>query len=273
MVSAIVVQDLTFQYRPGLGLDGVTFGVLPGELVGVVGPNTAGKSTLLRLLSKVLVPQRGRIQIAGRDVATTGRLALARQVAVVPQEFQVAFPFRVAEVVLMGRYPHTAGAAWGSRDHQIAWAAMETMGIGGLAGRSIDELSGGERQLVSIARALTQEPSILLLDEPTAHLDLRHQRTVLTTVLARRPEGRRTTVLVSHDLNLAAEHCDRLLLLVEGRVQAFGRPEEVMTSETLERAYGCAVEVERDPASGRPRLRSPLSQPGPLESNVLTPRM
>ena len=260
-MSAIVVQDLTFQYRPGLGLDGVTFAVLPGELVGVVGPNTAGKSTLLRLLSKVLVPQRGRIQIAGRDVAATSRLALARQVAVVPQEFQVAFPFRVAEVVLMGRYPHTAGAAWGSRDHQIAWAAMETMGIGGLAGRSIDELSGGERQLVSIARALTQEPSILLLDEPTAHLDLRHQRTVLTTVL------------VSHDLNLAAEHCDRLLLLVEGRVQAFGRPEEVMTSETLERAYGCAVEVERDPASGRPRLRSPLSQPGPLESNILTPRM
>ncbi len=270
-MNAIEALDLTFQYRAGLGLEGVSFAVSPGELVGVVGPNTAGKSTLLRLLSKVLLPQRGRIRLAGRDIATMGRLALARRVAVVPQEFQVAFPFSVGEVVLMGRYPHTGGAAWAPRDRQAAWEAIETMGIAGLAGRPIDELSGGERQLVSIARALAQEPSVLLLDEPTAHLDLRHQRVVLETVLVGRPEGR-TTILVSHDLNLAAEHCDRLLLLAEGRVGALGRPEEVMTPETLERAYGCAVAVERDPATGRPRLRNGPAQIERTASNLSTPR-
>lgn len=269
----IQAQDLSFQYRAGLGLDGVTFAVRPGELVGVVGPNTAGKSTLLRLLSKVLIPQRGLIHIAGRDVATMGRLAVARQVAVVPQEFQVAFPFSVGEVVLMGRYPHTGGAAWGPRDRQVAGAAMETMGIAGLADRSIDALSGGERQLVSIARALAQEPSILLLDEPTAHLDLKHQRIVLERVLARTPASQRTTILVSHDLNLAAEHCDRLLLLAAGSVRAFGTPQEVMTPDTLERAYGCVVTVEHDPASGRPRLRNGVAYPERSASELTTPRM
>ncbi len=270
---AIQAQDVSFQYRAGLGLEGVSFAVRPGELVGVVGPNTAGKSTLLRLLSKVLIPQHGLIRIAGRDLAVMSRLAVARQVAVVPQEFQVAFPFSVGEVVLMGRYPHTGGAAWGPRDRRVAWEAMDIMGIAGLADRPFDELSGGERQLVSIARALAQEPAILLLDEPTAHLDLRHQRVVLETVLTGSSGGQRTTVLVSHDLNLAAERCDRLLLLAEGRVRAFGTPREVMTSDTLELAYGCAVTVEHDPASGRPRLRNGVPHPSQSVSDLHTPRM
>ena len=270
-MSAIRVQDLSFRYRSGMGLTAVSFAVASGQLVGVVGPNTAGKSTLLRLLSKVLQPERGSIQIAGREIAGLSRLALARQIAVVPQDFQVAFPFRVADVVLMGRYPHTGGAVYGEMDRRIAWGVMEAVGIAELAGRSIDELSGGERQCVSIARALAQEPSVLLLDEPTAHLDLRHQRTVLEVVLAKVPTPR-TTILVSHDLNLAAEHADRLLLLADGRVLAFGPPEEVMTPERLESAYGCPVGVERDPTTGRPRLRNGLT-PRRTESESTTPRM
>lgn len=273
-MSAVEVESVGFRYRTGQGVEDVTFQAVPGELLGVVGPNSAGKSTLLRLLSKVIVPQHGRILIGGRDVARLSRLELARSLAVVPQEFSVAFPFSVAEVVLMGRYPHAAVGSWASgRDRAVAEAAMQATGILALAARRVDELSGGERQLVSIARALAQEPSVLLLDEPTTHLDLRHQRTVLEILLAHHREGRQTTILVSHDLNLAAECCDRILLLVEGRVRVFGAPEEVITEEHLASAYGCPVEVERHPASGRPRVHGSLPRHQTNGSHLTTPRI
>ncbi len=262
-MTAVEVQGVAFRYRTGKGVEDLTFRVSPGELLGIVGPNSAGKSTLLRLLSKVVAPERGQILVEGRDITAWSRMALARRVAVVPQEFHVAFPFRVAEVVLMGRYPHGASGGWGSaRDHAVARAVMEATGILDIATRRMDELSGGERQLVSIARALAQESAILLLDEPTAHLDLRHERRVLEILLSHHRSRSRTTMLVSHDLNLAAEQCDRLLLLSQGRVAALGRPEEVMTGAHLESAYGCPVEVERHPVSGRPRVRDSLNQHG-----------
>lgn len=262
-MNTVEVENVTFRYRTGQGVDEVTFQAAPGELLGIVGPNSAGKSTLLRLLSKVLAPQRGRILIQGREISALPRMALAQRVAVVPQEFHVAFPFRVAEVVLMGRYPHARGGGWESeRDRAVAQAALEATGLTGLASRRIDELSGGERQLVSIARALAQEATILLLDEPTAHLDLRHQGIVLEILLRHHREGQGTTILVSHDLNLAAEHCDRLLLLARGRVRALGRPEEVITEAHLEPAYGCPVTVERHPVSGRPRVQGILNHRG-----------
>jgi iron complex transport system ATP-binding protein len=273
MVTAVDVREVTFRYRSGKGLGGVSFGVSPGERVGIVGPNTAGKSTLLRLLSKVLTPQSGAVLIHGRDLSGVGRLALAREVAVVPQDFQVAFPFSVNEVVLMGRYPHATGGAWGARDRAVAQAAMAATGIAGLANRRVDELSGGERQLVSLARALAQEPSVLLLDEPTAHLDLRHQRDMVEIIFAARTDRARTTIMVSHDLNLAAEHCDRLLLLADGTVQAFGTPEEVISPHRLEPAYGCPVNIDVDPVSHRPRVRSSLVRSGAVSSGKDSPRM
>jgi iron complex transport system ATP-binding protein len=150
---------------------------------------------------------------------------------------------------------------------------METVGITALATRRVDELSGGERQLVSLARALAQEPSVLLLDEPTAHLDLRHQRDVVGTVFSAAGARDRTTIVVSHDLNLAAEHCDRLLLLADGQAQAFGSPKEVMTRQQLERMYRCPVEVESDPASGRPRVRSSVVHTETVRSEFNGPRM
>lgn len=262
-MNAVEVEGVSFRYRTGRGVEGVTFQATPGELLGIVGPNSAGKSTLLRLLSRVVEPSRGRILIEGRDIALLSRTALARRVAVVPQGFHVAFPFLVAEVVLMGRHPHAQGGARGGpRDRAVAQAALEATGIADLACRRMDELSGGERQLVSIARALAQEAPILLLDEPTAHLDLRHQGIVLDILLARHRAGRGTTILISHDLNLAAEHCDRLLLLSGGRVRAVGRPEEVITPTHLEPAYGCPVAVERHPVSGRPRVQGILNHRG-----------
>lgn len=274
LMSAVEVEGVGFRYRTGQGVEDVTFRAAPGELLGIVGPNSAGKSTLLRLLSKVAVPQKGRIRIGGRDVARLSRLELARSLAVVPQEFSVAFPFSVAEIVLMGRYPHAAAGSWATaKDRAVAGAAMEATGILPLATRRVDELSGGERQLVSIARALAQEPSVLLLDEPTTHLDLGHQRTVLEILLTHHREGRQTTILVSHDLNLAAECCDRILLLVEGRVRALGAPEEVITEEHLASAYGCPVEVERHPATGRPRVHGSLPRHRTNDPDLTAPRM
>ena len=173
----------------------------------------------------------------------------------------------------MGRFPHATGGAWGARDRAVAEAAMEVTGIAGLANRRVDELSGGERQLVSLARALAQEPSVLLLDEPTAHLDLRHQRDMVEIIFAARTDRARTTIMVSHDLNLAAEHCDRLLLLVDGTVQAVGTPEEVINPQQLEQAYGCPVEIDADPVSHRPRVRSSLVRPGAVLSEMDSPRM
>lgn len=254
-MTVVEVQAVAYRYPSGAGVSDIGFRAAAGEILGVVGPNSAGKTTLLHLLSKVLLPAEGRILLEGQDLGRLSRLALARRLAVVPQEFAVAFPFQVAEVVLMGRYPHAAAGGWGSaRDRAVAWAALEATGIAGLAARRVDEISGGERQLVALARALAQEPAVLLLDEPTAHLDLGHQRAVVE--ILRGPHRTRggTTILISHDLNLAAEVCDRLVLLARGRILACGRPEEVMRGDHLEAAYGCPVTVTADPLSGRPRI-------------------
>jgi len=277
-MMAVEVQSVSFRYSTGRGVEDVGLQASPGELVGIVGPNSAGKSTLLRLLSKVVSPHRGRILIEGRNIATLSRVALARRVAVLPQDFHVAFPFHVAEVVLMGRFPHATVTPWGAlhdspRDWAAAQAALEATGVAHLVSRRIDELSGGERQLVSLARALAQEAPILLLDEPTAHLDLRHQRIILEILLTRHRQGQGTTILVSHDLNLAAEHCHRLLLLAEGRVVAVGHPEEVITQKHLEPAYGCPVTVERHPVSGRPRVQGILNQHDTHAERSITLRM
>ena len=272
-MRTLSVEGVSYRYPSGGGVCEVAFQAAAGETVGIVGPNSAGKTTLLNLLCRVLSPSAGRILIEGRDLAEFSRLGLARRLAVVPQEFTVAFPFQVAEVVLMGRYPHGGPGGWGSaRDREVAWTALETVGISELAARRVDEISGGERQLVSLARALAQEPAILLLDEPTAHLDLKHRQVVVEVLSAHARTGGGTALLISHDLNLAAEVCDRLVLMARGGVTACGRPEEVITADHLEAAYGCPVEVTADPASGRPRVTSSPGAGSPAASSI-SPRM
>jgi iron complex transport system ATP-binding protein len=225
----------------------VSLALRPGEVLGLTGPNGAGKTTLLRVASRVLRPARGRVRLGGRLLEDLSRRALARALAVVPQNTQVAFPFRVAEVVLMGRAPHLA--AWsfeGAADLERAREAMESVGVEELADRSVLEISGGERQLVLIARALTQDPRVLLLDEPTSHLDLHHRLRVLERIreFAR---GDRAALVVSHDLALAASGCDRLALLDAGRVLALGEPAEVLTPSNLRRAYRIEADVLAGP--------------------------
>lgn len=254
-MNTVEVHDLCFSYRNGRVLDGISFAVEAGEILGVIGPNSAGKTTLLRVLSRVLVPEAGRVLLFGRDLHAMTKREIARTVAVVPQEFHVAFPFTVAQVVAMGRYPYARGIGLeNAGDRQAAQRALDETGTAHLARKYLDQLSGGEKQRTVIARALAQEPRLLLLDEPMAHLDLNHQIEILRLLKRLKAERGLVIILVSHDLNVAAACADRLVLLKEGAVVTAGRPEEVMRPETLEKAYGCPIWSETDPETGAMRI-------------------
>jgi len=224
-------------------LAGVDLALAPGEIVGLLGRNGVGKTTLLRVASGTLRPDAGRVLVAGAPLAALDRRARARTIALVPQDTQVPFPFTAAEIVLMGRTPHLGFLGFETaHDPAVAQAALDRMGVGALADRNVQQLSGGERQLVVVARALAQEPEILLLDEPTAFLDLRHRLEVLTVIRERVAAGA-SALVVSHDLGVAARFCDRVALLAGGRVLAAGPPREVLRSDTLRAAYGIEAEV------------------------------
>ena len=245
-------SGVEFGYGGAVRLAGASFEVAEGEILGLVGPNSSGKTTLLRLLSKVHAPDRGEIRFRGRPLGAVARLDLARDVAVVPQEEQLAFPVSVEELVLMGRFPRSEGRLFeGPADLARAREAMSLAGVLELSDHLVDTLAGGERQRALLARALAQEPRVLLLDEPTSHLDLLHQRHLVGLLRQLNRERGMTVIFVSHDLNLAGELADRLLLLSGGRVVRLGPPREVLDETVLEQAYGCPVWVERL-ASGRP---------------------
>ena len=241
--------------RPPFELCDLTFALSPGEVLGLIGPNAAGKTTVIRLLSRVLRPSRGDILIDGERVAALDRASVARQVAVVPQDVPQGFPFTVEQLVLMGRFPHAPARFFESReDRRIAREAMALTGVEALAGEPLEHLSGGERQRVVLARALAQEPRLLVLDEPTAHLDLRYQAECVALVRRLHRDEGLGILLVSHDLNLAAEVSDRLLLLAGGSVVKIGAPEEVLQEPLLEAVYGCRVVVDKHPTTRRPTV-------------------
>jgi iron complex transport system ATP-binding protein len=241
--------------RP-FALSDLSLDISTGEIIGVIGPNSSGKTTLIRLLTRVLEPAAGEIRLEGVPVGRLSRTDLARRVAVVPQGLLPQFPFTVGELALMGRYPHDPGRYFESpRDRAVAHEAMAATGVLELADMPLEHLSGGERQRAVIARALAQEPRLLVLDEPTAHLDLRYQ--VEAAALLRRLNRERgmTILLVSHDLNLAAEVCDRLLLLNGGRPVAIGAPEAVLDEGLLASVFGCGVVVDKNETTRRPVVR------------------
>lgn len=252
----VVGVDFAYPARAGgrarpFRLSGLSFRIEPGEVLGVIGPNSAGKTTLIRLLTKVLEPLAGEIRLGGEPLARLTRWEAARRVAVVPQEAEPAFPFTVADLVLMGRYPHAPGRFFESAaDLAVAREAMAAAGVLELGPVALGELSGGERQRALLARALAQEPRLLVLDEPTAHLDLRYQAEIAGLLRRLNRERDVTILLVSHDLNLAAELSDRLLLLAEGRIVRLGPPAEVLDPALLAGAYGCAVRVEKSAGRG-----------------------
>ena len=258
------LRGVSVHLGPRPVLVGADLAVAPGEVVGLLGGNGAGKTTLLRVASGLVRPEAGAVLLEGVELHTVGRRALARAVALVPQESVFAFPFSVAEVVLMGRAPHLGWLGFEGRvDRAVASAAMSRLGIQSLADRSILELSGGERQLVVVARALAQQPRLLLLDEPTAFLDLRHRIEVLTCVRERAAAGC-AALVVSHDLAVAARFCDRLALLARGRVLAVGTPSEVLEPDLLRETFGLETLVAPGP-DGLPVV-VPRSQAAPAGS-------
>lgn len=238
-------------------LRSISFDVCEGEFLGVIGPNGSGKSTLLKAMAGVLSPASGCVMLDGRAVSQIPGRELARYLAVVPQDNPITFDYTVLEIVLMGRSPHLGRFQVESgSDFDIAKDALRRTNLLAFADRKIGELSGGERQRAMIARALAQETDILFLDEPTAHLDINYQVEILHLAQRENLDCGKTVVAVLHDLNLASEFCDRLVMLCEGRVFADGTPEDVITAENVREVYGTSVWVRRHPTSGRPYVLS-----------------
>lgn len=263
------VRELQFSYERGAFasqsvIQNMSFSVESGEMLGIVGPNGSGKTSLLKLLANIASGQQGSIALFGRPLSEMQQETVAKSVAFVPQDTHQAFPFSVAETVLTGRFPHHHRTFWdlgfgweSSDDRAVAQQAMMTMDVWHLAERPVTGLSGGERQRVVIARALAQDPEVLLLDEPTAFLDLHHQIDICAVLDRLKRERGLTIIMVSHDLNLASQYCDRLMLLDQGQVHRLGPPEEVIRPDVLNAVYRCCVLVDRHPVSGLPRVTLP----------------
>lgn len=253
MSAAFEARELTFRY-PGAernAVERMELSVRRGELFALIGPNGSGKSTLLRLLTGALEPDAGRSAYEGRAPGRWPPRELARRVGVVPQGEDVAFPVSVRDFVAMGRYPHLGPwRAERQEDRRAIRRALERCDVEELSGRAFATLSGGERQLVRIARALAQEPRALALDEPTVSLDFRHEMEILALLRRLVDEDGVTVLLVTHHLNAAARTADRMLLLREGRSVACGAPRDVLTREAVEEAYGWPVRVDAHPGPG-----------------------
>ncbi len=255
MQTRIEARDVSARYGDRIVLKDIGLSVTSGAFIGIIGPNGAGKSTLLRILSGTLPPAAGQVFFNGEEASRLRPRDLALQIAFVPQSEPAVFEFAVKEIVLMGRHPHVHGLGGETAaDFEAAARAMASMDILDLADRPITTLSGGEHRRVLIARALAQQTPALLLDEPTAHLDITHQMEIMS--LARRmvdQEGK-AVVAALHDLNMAAEYCDRLILIAGGRITADDAPEGVLIPPLLELAYGMPLQVGRNPATGRPMI-------------------
>jgi iron complex transport system ATP-binding protein len=255
------VRGASFAYRGTRAVDGVTFSARAGEFVGLLGPNGAGKSTLIRLVAGLLPPAAGAVRLAGVDPFTAPRRAVAQVCALVPQEPRVSWPFTVREAVMMGRAPRQGLLAVSSRfDRGAVEGALQACDLVHLADRRLDALSGGERRRVFFARALAQEPRVLLLDEPTAFLDLGHQVAAMRMAQVAARAGL-CVVAVLHDLNLAAAACDRVAVLSAGRIVAEGAPAEVLTAERVREVWQVEVWRGENAASGAAVVLPSLARP------------
>ncbi len=255
MSEYIALQALSCGYPGYPVLKDVSFKIKEGEFLGIIGPNGSGKSTLLRALSHCLKPAAGSITYKGKDLYSITRQQIARDFAFVPQDTVFSFSFTAWEIVLMGRTPYIGRFKRESgQDARVAAESMRITDTLSLKDRQVGQLSAGERQMVIIAKALTQEPKVLFLDEPTAHLDIGHQVKILSLLKELNQRGKITVVIILHDLNLASEYCDYLIMLNNGAVHSMGRPAEVLKYETIESVYKTLVLVNKNPISGNPHI-------------------
>jgi len=253
MDALIKINDLSGGYTGDLVVKEVSFSVKPGDFLGIIGPNGSGKSTLLKLMSKVLTPKCGSIVFDGRSIADISLKSFCQKVSFVPQDTMINFSFTVEEIVLMGRIPHLGRMQMETKkDHAAVIQAMTLTDTLAIKDRPIDELSAGERQRVVVARALAQEPALLFLDEPTSHLDIGHQVQLLDLLKKLNRKNGLAIVMVVHELNLAAEYCDRLILLNKGRIFRQGSVAEVLTYQNIETVYKTTVVVKDNPISSKP---------------------
>lgn len=250
-------RDLTISYNDRVAVSNVTLSLEAGEITALVGPNGAGKSTLLRSLNGQVARTSGEALLDGQPIEKYNRRTIGRRVAVVAQEAELRFPVTVLEFVLGGRFAWGPNSGWGwetETDLRVAAEVLAETELTELSGRLMNELSGGERQRAVLARALATEASFLLLDEPTANLDLSHQATLLALVRNRCDKRQASALVVTHDLNLAAQFADRILLMRDGKVVRLGKPEEVLTPQLLNEVFGVEVLVDAHPISGAPRV-------------------
>jgi len=250
-------RDLTIAYDHRIAVADLSLSLKPGEITAIIGPNGAGKSTLLKSLNGQVRPLSGTIVLDGQPLERLNRRNISRRVAVVAQEAELRFPVTVLEFVLGGRFAWATNAGWGwetDHDLQIAGAVLRETELSDLSGRLMNELSGGERQRALMARALATEAPILLLDEPTANLDLSHQATLLALVRKRCNNKKAAALVVTHDINLAAQFADNLILMKQGRAVHTGTPEQVLQPHILQDVFEVKVLVDAHPVTGGPRV-------------------
>ena len=250
-------RDLTISYNDRIAVSNVTLTLDAGEITALIGPNGAGKSTLLRTLNGQVRRTSGSVLLDGQPIERYTRRTIGRRIAVVAQEAELRFPVTVLEFVLGGRFAWAANTGWGwetERDLRVATDVLNETELTELSGRLMNELSGGERQRAVLARALATEASFLLLDEPTANLDLSHQATLLTLVRSRCDQRQAASLVVTHDLNLAAQFADRILLMKSGKAVCAGKPHDVLTPQLLREVFDVEVLVDAHPVSGAPRV-------------------
>ena len=255
MSHILDISNISLSFRDKLILSNVSLEVSAGEFFVIIGPNGAGKTSLLKVLAGLQKAQKGTVTIKDKNILNYRRRNLSQIMAIVPQHIEVGFPFTVADTVIMGRSPHLGILGMeGENDFHIAEEAMKFTDVSHLTDRKLFQLSGGELQRVIIARAICQQPEIILLDEPTTALDPAHQLKIMDLMEKFRREHGTTIIMVSHDLNLASMYGDRVLLLKSGRVVKTGDPKSVLNKELLEDSYGCRIQVDESPLGGVARV-------------------